>query len=89
MNEGKVLEIGTKAMEMILLIGGPILVVALTIGVLVSIFQAATQVNEPTLSFLPKMAAIFGTIFILGQWMLSTLSEYIITLYGSIPTLLH
>ncbi len=89
MDEGKVLEVGRQAMEMILLVGGPILLVALAVGVVVSIFQAATQVNEPTLSFLPKMAAIFGTIFVLGSWMLSTLADYIIKLYGSIPTLIH
>ncbi len=89
MTEGKVLEVTRHALEIILIVGGPVLIVGLVVGVIVSIFQAATQVNEPTLSFLPKMVAMFATFFVLGSWMISVLTDYIITLYGSIPNLIH
>lgn len=89
MDSGKVLEITRHAVEMILIVGGPILLVGLVVGIIVSIIQAATQINEPTLSFLPKMIAMFATFFIFGSWMYAVLSEYIITLYGSIPHLIH
>jgi flagellar biosynthesis protein FliQ len=89
MDEGKVLEVSRHALEMILIIGGPVLIVGLVVGVIVSIFQAATQVNEPTLSFLPKMVAMFATFFVLGSWMLSVMTDYITTLWGSIPNLIH
>lgn len=89
MDEGKVLEVSRHALEMILIIGGPVLIVGLVVGVIVSIFQAATQVNEPTLSFLPKMVAMFATFFVLGSWMLSVMTDYIITLWGSIPNIIH
>lgn len=89
MDEGKVLEVTRHALEIILIVAGPILIVGLVVGVIVSIFQAATQVNEPTLSFLPKMVAMFAAFFVLGSWMLSIMTEYIITLYGSIPNLIH
>ncbi len=89
MNEGKVLEVTRHALEIILIVGGPVLIVGLVVGVIVSIFQAATQVNEPTLSFLPKMVAMFATFFVLGSWMLSVMTDYIITLWGSIPNIIH
>ncbi len=89
MTEGKVLEVTRHALEIILIVGGPVLIVGLVVGVIISIFQAATQVNEPTLSFLPKMVAMFATFFVLGSWMISVLTDYIITLYGSIPNLIH
>ena len=63
MTEGKVLEVTRHALEIILIVGGPVLIVGLVVGVIISIFQAATQVNEPTLSFLPKMVAMFATFF--------------------------
>ena len=66
-------------------VAAPPLLVALLVGLLVSIFQAATQINEMTLSFIPKLIAIFLVIVLAGPWMLTTMMDYTIRLYQSIP----
>ena len=66
-------------------IGGPIVLSALVVGLIVSIFQAATQINEMTLSFIPKAFGIFGALLFAGHWMVNLMLEYITRLYGSIP----
>jgi flagellar biosynthetic protein FliQ len=63
----------------------PILGIALVVGLLVSIFQAATQINESTLSFLPKIAVILGVIIILSPWMIKKLTDYTHKMYEKIP----
>lgn len=70
MNSQTVLNLGQSALEVMLLVSGPMLVVALIVGLLVSILQAATQINEMTLSFIPKILGIFATLLLLGPWML-------------------
>ncbi len=77
MNPDSVMSIGRHAMEITLLISAPLLLVALGIGLLVSIFQAATQINETTLSFIPKLVGIFITLIIAGPWMLAILVDYL------------
>lgn len=80
-----VITIGEQAVEMTLLVSAPMLLTALVIGLVVSIFQAATQINEMTLSFIPKMLGIFIVLIFTGPWMISMLVDYIQRLYGNIP----
>ena len=80
-----VITIGEQAVEMTLLVSAPLLLTALVIGLVVSIFQAATQINEMTLSFIPKMLGIFVVLIFTGPWMISMLVDYIQRLYGNIP----
>ena len=87
MTPESVMTIGHRAMEISLLIGAPLLLVALIIGLIVSIFQAATQINEATLSFIPKLLAVFATFVIAGPWMLDRMLDYMRALFSSIPQL--
>ena len=80
------MNIGREAIEMTLLLSGPLLLAALVIGLIISIFQAATQINEPTLSFVPKILATVGVLTIVGPWMLTTLVEYLQRMLQSIPS---
>jgi flagellar biosynthetic protein FliQ len=79
--------IGRHAMEITLMVSAPLLLVALAIGLIVSIFQAATQINETTLSFIPKLVGIFVTLIIAGPWMLSVLGDYMREVFTSIATM--
>ena len=72
-------------MQVTLMIAVPMLLVALIIGLLVSIFQAATQINEMTLSFIPKLIGVFLVLDLAGPWMLSVLTDYMRELFSSIP----
>lgn len=83
-----VIEIGRGAMEVMLMVSMPMFVVALATGLVISIFQAATQINEMTLSFVPKLVAIFVTLIVAGPWMLTTITDYIRRLFESIPGLI-
>ena len=84
-----VLTIGAQALQLVLMLAAPLLLTALAVGVLVGVFQAATQINEQTLSFIPKLAACAVVIVIGGPWMLRLLVEYTKRLFESIPALLH
>lgn len=88
MSPGTVMEIGRQAIEVTLIISAPILVTALVVGLIISIFQAATQINESTLQFVPKLVAMFVVLLLVGPWMLQYLVDYIQRLYGSIPQLI-
>ena len=88
MTPESVMTLGRSAMEVCLMVAAPMLLVALIIGLIVSIFQAATQINEATLSFIPKLVGIFVALLIAGPWMLSMATDYIKRLYGSIPFML-
>jgi flagellar biosynthesis protein FliQ len=79
---------GSQAIQVSLLLGAPLLLVALVVGLVISIFQAATQINEATLSFIPKLLAVFATMVIAGPWMLGQMLDYIRTLFMSIPQLI-
>lgn len=83
-----VVEIGRGAIEVLLLVSAPLFIAALAIGLLVSIFQAATQINEATLSFVPKVIAIFVTLLVAGPWMITLLTDYMRRLYESIPSMI-
>ena len=88
MNTGTVVEIGRQAVEATILLSGPLLLVALVVGLLISIFQAATSLNETTLSFVPKVLAMFATLIIAGPWMLQTAVDFIPRLFSAIPQLI-
>jgi flagellar biosynthetic protein FliQ len=82
-----VMTIGTRALEITLLLAAPMLVVALVTGLLIGVFQAATQINEMTLSFIPKLVAMAATLIIAGPWMLKLIVDYTRELFNSIPGL--
>ena len=83
-----VMAIGQGALELTLLISAPLLLAALVVGLIVSVFQAATQINEMTLSFIPKLIAIFAALLISGPWIITMLTDYMRRLFGSIPTII-
>ena len=85
MNATTVIDIGRQALEVTLLVSAPLFIAALVTGLLVSIFQAATQINEATLSFVPKLLMIFLTLVAAGPWMLTMLTDYMRRLLESIP----
>ncbi|HRE15508.1 MAG TPA: flagellar biosynthesis protein FliQ [Rhodocyclaceae bacterium] len=88
MTPGTVMEIGRQAIEATLMVSAPILLTALAIGLLISIFQAATQLNEATLQFVPKLVAMLLALAFAGPWMLQYLIDYIRQLLGNIPQLI-
>jgi flagellar biosynthetic protein FliQ len=83
-----VMNIGRQAVEVTILVASPVLLVALVVGLLISVFQAATSLNEATLSFVPKIIAMFLTLIYAGPWMLEMMTDYIQRLYSSIPSLI-
>jgi len=87
MGPDQVLELSTGALELALRVALPLLGVGLVVGLAVSIFQAVTQIQEQTLSFIPKILALAGVLIVLGPWMLNQLLSYTTDLWGSIPQL--
>ncbi len=86
MDAQQVFTFGQQGLYMLLLVAAPILITVLLVGVLVSVFQAATQINEATLSFVPKVVAAVVVMGLAGPWMLSTLVEYIQRTLQTIPS---
>ena len=89
MGDSWVMDLAKKALETMLLVGGPLLLIALFVGLLVSIFQALTQINEATLTFIPKILAIGGAILIMGPWMLRVLSSFTVSLFENVDVYLR
>jgi len=85
MTPESVMTIGRQAMEVTLMVAAPMLLTALAVGLIVSIFQAATQINEMTLSFIPKLVGIFAAMIIAGPWMLTIMVDYMRQMFSSIP----
>jgi flagellar biosynthetic protein FliQ len=85
MTPESVVSIGQQALLTMLMVSAPMLLAALVVGLLVSIFQAATQINEMTLSFIPKLIAVFAALIVAGPWMTGLLVEYIRQLFAGIP----
>ncbi len=83
-----ILTVGQQALEVMLLVSAPMLLVVLIVGLVVSILQAATQINEMTLSFIPKLVAMVAVLVIAGPWILSVLVDYMRRLFESIPGLI-
>lgn len=88
MTPGVVMEIGRQAIEVTLVLAAPALLSALVVGLIISIFQAATQLNEATLQFVPKLVVMFLVLLLVGPWMLQYMIDYIQRLFESIPQLI-
>lgn len=87
MNAQSVLSIGQEALVLLLLVASPVLGTVLVVGLVISLFQAVTQINEATLAFVPKLIAAVAIFAIAGPWMLTTMVEYIRRMIGSIPSM--
>jgi flagellar biosynthetic protein FliQ len=83
-----VVDIGRQALEVTIMMAAPLFLAALVTGLLVSVFQAATQINEMTLTFVPKLLAIFVTLVVAGPWMITVITDFARRLFESIPTLI-
>jgi flagellar biosynthetic protein FliQ len=88
MDSQQVLTAGQQGLWMLLLVSAPLLLVVLAVGLVVSVFQAATQINEATLSFVPKVLGAVIVLAVAGPWMLSTLVDYIRSVLMGIPSAL-
>jgi flagellar biosynthetic protein FliQ len=88
-NQDTVVSLATQAMTLAIEVAGPMLLVGLVIGLVVSIFQAVTSIQEQSLSFIPKIVGLAALIVILGPWMLGQLVNYAENLYTSIPQLIN
>ena len=88
MSESEVMKIITDAMWVAVRIGSPILLTAIVVGVIIGLLQSVTQIQEPTLSFVPKFAAIGLVIMISGPWMLQEIVSYTRALFLSLPSLI-
>ncbi len=86
MDATQVFNHGQQGLYMLLMVAAPVLLVVLVVGLVVSIFQAATQINEATLSFVPKIVAAVAVMIIAGPWMMSTLVEYLQRVLMAIPS---
>ena len=82
-----VVDLGRQALWMTMLISAPILGIGLLVGLTVGVFQAATSINEQTMSFIPKLVALGVTLALTGGWMINTMVDYTRVLFGRIPTL--
>jgi flagellar biosynthetic protein FliQ len=87
MTPESVMTMGRHAVEIMLMVSAPLLLVALGVGLIVSIFQAATQINEMTLSFIPKLVGIFIALVLAGPWILSVMLDYMRQMLTGIPGL--
>jgi flagellar biosynthetic protein FliQ len=82
MTEEMVMSIGTEAIKTTIYLAGPLLMAAMSVGIMVSILQAITQINESTLTFIPKMVAVVAVLFIMAPWMLEVLRQYTTDVLG-------
>jgi flagellar biosynthetic protein FliQ len=85
MDQNTAVNMAGQAMTLAMEVGGPLLLVGLTVGLVVSLFQAVTQIQEQTLSFIPKIVGVGVVIIVLGPWMLNQLVDYTQNLFLSIP----
>ena len=88
MDQDTVIHLSQQAMELAMKVGGPLLLVGLAIGLIVSVFQAVTQIQEQTLTFIPKVVAMAVVVVVAGPWMLGQIVSYTQNLYQSIPSLI-
>jgi len=89
MSEGTIINIGRDAVLTVLLVASPMLLSGLVVGLLVSLFQATTQIQEQTLVFIPKIVAVLLAAIIFGAWMLRTMVEFATRLITSMPDMIH
>ncbi len=84
MEQAEIIKVIQDAIYTILIVAGPILLVGMVVGIIISIFQATTQINEQSLAFVPKIIAIFLALILFGGWMLSNLTDFTTRLFGYI-----
>lgn len=89
MNEAKAIHILREALGLVLLLSAPALLVALVVGAVISVIQAATQVQEQTLTFVPKIIAVFITLVVIAPWLLKMMVSFTGNLYAQMTTLVH
>ncbi|KVW96087.1 flagellar biosynthesis protein FliQ [Thiobacillus denitrificans] len=85
MTPESVMTIGRTALEITILVASPVLLVTLAVGLAVSVFQAATQINDPSLSFIPKVLAVLVTFALAGPWMLTVMTDYMRRVLTGLP----
>jgi flagellar biosynthesis protein FliQ len=89
MDQDTVVNLAQQAMSLVMKVGGPLLITGLAIGLIVSVFQTITQIQEQSLTFIPKIAGVAVVVVIAGPWMLNQLLGYTEELYRAIPTLVN
>ena len=89
MNEDLIIKLGQEAMKVTAMIAGPMLIATLVIGLIVSVFQALTQINEATLTFIPKMIVVALVIVLAGPWMMDVMTNYTVHLFENIATMVR
>lgn len=89
MTEAYVLSLGQNAIMLALTLAGPILLISLILGSLISMVQAATQINETTMTFIPKLIGVIAVLLLLGSWMLQQALTFTHDLFTSLPNLVH
>ncbi len=89
MTEEIVMQLGHNALTTMIYLAGPVLIAAMLIGIIVSVFQAITQINEQTLTFIPKMVAVIIVMVVMGPWMLRVMQEYAISIFGGVGDMIH
>lgn len=88
MTPESVMALGRQGMEVMLLISAPLLIVTLVVGLIISVFQAATQVNDASLSFVPKLIAVIVALMIAGPWILTIITDYMRRMLTDLPGLI-
>lgn len=88
MTPDMVIKLAEQSVYTIIIIAAPMLLIALGVGLLVSVFQAMTQIQEQTLAFIPKILAVFISLVVFGPWMLTTLLDYTRNLFQSLPRII-
>jgi len=89
MSEMMIIDLGRKTLMMVLILSGPMLILSLVVGLIVSVFQAATQINEMTLTFIPKLLAMGVALLVFLPWMLQLFKSFFVELLEMIPSLLR
>ena len=88
MNEDFVIDIANRSIKTAIILGAPMIIGALVVGIMVSLFQAVTQINEQTLTFIPKVLVISASLVIFGPWMMETMSSFTRELFVDIPSII-
>ena len=89
MTEEMVLQIGQNALTTMVYLAAPVLLAAMAVGIVISILQAITQINEQTLTFLPKLFSVCLTIMVMAPWMLRIMQDYAISVFGGVGEMIH
>lgn len=89
MNELFALEVGRNALMLTVMLSAPMMVAALVVGLIISVFQALTQINEQTLTFVPKILAVFGALVVTGPWLMQSMVGYTQGLFAMLPAMVR